>query len=155
MAQFEITWEAPEFEYREKTVSWYWASIIIAACIIAFSVWERNFLFGLFIVIAEILIIMLGNQEPRMIAFSITEDGVQVGAHKFHSLKEFESWSAEDQGEGVTELAFNFRSKIKLPLKMFVPTDKIAAIRINLKPLLREVEHQTAFIEVIERWLGF
>ncbi len=57
MATFEINWEAPEFEYREKDVSWYWISIIAAAAIIAFSVWQRNFLFGFFIVIAEMLVI--------------------------------------------------------------------------------------------------
>ena len=47
MAKFETTWEAPEFEYREKEVSWYWISIIAAALIIAFSVWEKDFLFAM------------------------------------------------------------------------------------------------------------
>ena len=68
MASFEITWEAPEFEYRPKSVSWYWISIIIAAAIIAFAIWERNFLFGIFIVIAEILFIAWGNETPATIA---------------------------------------------------------------------------------------
>jgi len=35
MAKFEILWEAPEYEHREKGVSWYWITIIVAAIMIA------------------------------------------------------------------------------------------------------------------------
>ena len=69
MALFETTWKAPEFQYRSKGVSWYWMSIIIAVAIIAFAIWEHNFLFGIFIVIAEILLITWGNEAPRTIDF--------------------------------------------------------------------------------------
>lgn len=64
MTSFEIKWQAPEYEYREKTVSWYWISIVVAALVIAFSVWQKNFLFGFFIVIAEMLFIVWGNRTP-------------------------------------------------------------------------------------------
>jgi hypothetical protein len=155
MAQFTITWEAPEFEYREKDISWYWITIIIAACIIAFSVWEGNFLFGLFIVIAEILVIMWGSQEPRIIAFTLTESEIEIGEHKSHSLKEFESWSAENFGDGWAEIGFNFHAKLKVPLKVLAPTETLEEIRKNLKTLLREVEHQTTLIEAIEKLVKF
>src|ERR1700733_6944474 len=144
MAQFEITWEAPEFEYHEKDISWYWITIIVAALIIAFSVWERNFLFGLFIVIAEILVIMWGSQEPRMVAFVLNDSGIEVGEHKFHALKEFESWSAIEIDNGWADLVFNFRAKLKVPLKVIVPHDMLDDIRKNLKTVLREVEHETS-----------
>lgn len=155
MAQFEISWEAPEFEYREKDISWYWITIIVAACIIAFSVWEKNFLFGFFIVIAEILVIAWGNQTPRTVSFHLTDSGLAVGDHKFHSLKEFESWSAYDAGNDIFEMAFNFRAKLKTPLKLLIPAEKIDDVRKNLKLVLREVEHQITLIESIEKLLKF
>ncbi len=155
MAQFTIAWEAPEFEYREKDISWYWITIIIAACIIAFSVWEHNFLFGLFIVVAEILVIIWGNQEPRTVAFMLTESGIEVGNHKFHSLKEFESWSAEDLGDGWAELGFNFHAKLRLPLRMLATIETLEEVRKNMKTILREVEHQSSLIESIEKLARF
>lgn len=155
MAQFEIHWQAPEFEYREKTVSWYWISIIAAACIIAFAVWERNFLFGFFVVVAEILVITWANREPREIDFELTDSGLTVGPHKYHALKEFESWSAEEFAEGWSEIAFNFRAKLRTPLKILAPTETLDEIRKNLKLILREVEHQTTLIEAIEKLLRF
>ena len=155
MANFEITWYAPEFEYREKDVSWYWMTIIVAALIIAFSVWERNFLFGFFIVIAEILVIAWGNREPAEIEFVLNDNGISVGSHKFHSLKEFESWSTEEVADDFAELGFNFRAKLRTSLKVLVPQELVPEIRSHLKLILREVEHQTSLIEAIEKILRF
>ena len=155
MAQFEIAWEAPEFEYREKDISWYWITIIIAALIIAFSVWERNFLFGFFIVIAEILVIMWGTQKPRTFTFALNDSGIEVGEHKFHALKEFESWSAAEIDDEWTEIAFNFRARLKIPLKIMAPHDKLDEIRKNLKLVLREVEHETSLLDAIEKLIKF
>lgn len=155
MANFEITWHAPEFEYREKDVSWYWITIIVAALIVAFSVWERNFLFGFFIVIAEILVITWGNREPAELEFMLNDNGISVGAHKFHSLKEFESWSTEEAAEDWAELGFNFRAKLRTPLKVLVPQEMVSEIRAHLKLILREVEHQTSLIEAIEKLFRF
>lgn len=161
MAKFEITWQAPEFEHREKGVSWYWITIIVAALIIAFAVWERNYLFGFFIVVAEILVIMWGNTLPRPMVFKLDDNGLSIGAHKHHSLREFESWSAETDvaidadGEELSELAFNFTSKFRVPLKVLAPAAALDEIRKNLKLVLREVEHQTSLIEAIEKLLRF
>jgi hypothetical protein len=155
MAQFEIEWQAPEFEYREKDVSWYWITIIIASIIIAFAVWQKNFLFGFFIVVAEILVITWGNQKPRIYPFLLNETGITIGANKSHLYKEFETWSVEDADEEFVEMAFTFRGKFRPPLKILAPKDHIEEIRKNLKPLLKEVEHEPTLIDSIEKFLRF
>lgn len=156
MAKFEITWEAPEFEYREKGVSWYWISIIIAALIIAFSVWQKNFLFGFFIVVAEILLIVWGNREPRTTQFTLTDDRVTIEAYgKTYLMKEFESWSADAGGAEWTDVMFYFRSRVHPPLALIVPDAKVAEIRANLKGVLKEIEHEPTFIDSIEKFFRF
>ena len=40
-----IVWEAPEYEYHPKGVSWHWMSLVIAGALIIFFVWMENFLF--------------------------------------------------------------------------------------------------------------
>ena len=122
---------------------------------IAFAVWERNILFGLFVVIAEILLIAWGNREPEIISFLLTETELEIGALKIHSLKEFESWSADDVGGGWTEFFFNFKTHVKIPLKVLVPDERVEEIRRNLKTVLKEVEHQPSLIDAIERLIGF
>ncbi len=155
MAKFEIAWEAPEFEYLEKDVSWYWISIIVAACIVAFAVWFRNFLFGFFIVVAEVLLIVWGNRAPRTIEFLVSDEGVAIDVHKTYGIKEFESWSTESLNDDWSELFFNFRSRVRPPIKLLVPADRLADLRTNLKAILKEVEHQASLLDSIEKFLRF
>ena len=155
MASFTMKWEAPEYEYREKTVSWYWTSIITAAVIIAFSVWQKNFLFGVFIVIAEILFIVWGNKAPKTLAFTVTDTGINVGGYKSYSMKEFESWSADADDTEWANVAFYFRSRLHPPLLLIVPEAKVAELRVNLKTILKEIEHQPTLVDSIEKFLRF
>jgi hypothetical protein len=155
-APFTIAWEAPEFEYREKDVSWYWISIIVASAIIAFAVWQKNFLFGFFIVIAEMLFVLWGNELPRAVTFSITEKGIDIDeGRKSYSLSLFESYGAYSLDEDWTELIFTFRSKVKTPLKIIFPENKLEELRKNLKTTLKEIEHEPTLLDSIERLIGF
>ena len=74
----EIAWEAPEFEYRHKDISWYWISIIVAVVCIGFAAWQKNFLFGFFVLVAEILILAWANQQPAIFNFRLTEKGLFI-----------------------------------------------------------------------------
>jgi hypothetical protein len=155
MANFEIKWEAPEFQYHEKEVSWYWVSIIIAALMIAFAAWEKNFLFGFFIVIAEVLFIIWGNKIPHMMTFTITDEEIDIDGHKTYSLKEFESWSVDGHGDEWADILFYYRSRLRTPLVLIVPEEKIGEIRKNITPILKEIEHDPTLIDSIEKFLRF
>jgi hypothetical protein len=155
MAKFQITWEAPEFEYREKEVSWYWISIIAAALIIAFSVWQKDFLFGFFIVIAEILFIVWGNKVPNTVTFILTDTEIDIGGYKTYFMKEFDGWSADTYDGEWADVAFYFRSRIHPPLAIMVPKEKVEEFRANMKTVLKEIEHQPTLIDSIEKFLRF
>ncbi|MGC9968166.1 MAG: hypothetical protein ABSC29_00310 [Minisyncoccia bacterium] len=155
MASFQILWEAPEYEYREKTVSWYWLSIIIAAIVIAFSVWEKNFLFGLFVVVAEMLFIVWGNREPRTLRFALTENDIEVEKGKAYPLKDFENVGIDPLGNGWAELVFTFRAKLKIPFKILFPEDRLTELRNHLKTVLKEVPYEPTLIDSIEKLLRF
>ena len=155
MAQFSIQWEAPEFEYHEKTVSWYWMSIIVAAIIIAFAVWTKNFLFGFFIVLAEVLFIVWGNRLPRLLGFTINEHEIEIEGGKFHLLKNYESVSIEPVDDNWVELIFTYRAKLKTPVKILFPAHRVQELRTNLKGIMREAPFEPTLIDAIERFLGF
>ena len=150
-----MKWEAPEFEYREKEVSWYWISIIVAALIIAFSVWQKDFLFGFFIVVAEMLFIVWGNKVPRVVLFTLTDAALDIGGFKTYSMKEFESWSADTDAGEWADVIFYFRSRVKTPLAVMVPSEKVGELRTNLKGVLKEIDHDPTLVDSIEKFLRF
>ena len=155
MAKFEYSWEAPEYEYREKDISWYWISIIIAALMIAFAAWQHDFLFGFFIVVAEILFIVWGNREPSAVVFTVTDLEIDIGGYKLHAMKEFESWSTDSIGSEWAEILFYFRSKLRAPLKVIIPEERLEELRPRLRLVLKEVEHEQTIIDSIEKFLHF
>lgn len=155
MAQFQLGWNAPEFEHRPKSVSWYWISIIIAATVIAFAIWEQNFLFGIFIVIAEVLFITWGNEAPAMVDFALTDSELAIGDAKRYAIKLFENFSVSEQNEAWAELYFTFKTKWRTPLRALVPKAKIEEVRKNLKGILREAEFEPSLLDSLEKIIGF
>jgi hypothetical protein len=156
MSPFEITWEAPEFEYRLKGVSWYWISIIAAVVILGLAVWQRNFLFGFFIVIAEIMVLVWGNREPEMVKFKLTEKGVSVGEAEFHAYEEIAGFSLYDgHDENWPNLSFEFRRRLKPALKIKLPKNRGAEIQKTLKLFLPQTEHQPSLLEALEELTRF
>lgn len=152
---FEIQWQAPEYEFHEKGVSWYWLSIILAAIIIAFAVWQKNFLFGFFIVIAEVLFIVWGNKQPRLVSFAMNESGLTIENAKTYQWKEFGSVGVDDRENGWVELVFIFRARFKTPLKVILPIAQLDAFRTNTKILLKEVPYESTLLDAIEKLLHF
>lgn len=151
----EIKWRAPEFDPRPKGISWYWLSIILAVIIIGIAVWQKNFLFGFFVVVAEILVLVWGNREPEMVGFALDAGGFTVGDKK-HLYSEFENFSAENDPEKEwPNLFLNFKSRIKPTLKIKAPKGRVGEIKQILNSALPEAEYQPSLLDAFEEFLGF
>ncbi len=156
MANFEIKWQAPEFEYHHKDVSWYWISIIIAVVILALAVWQKNFLFGFFVILAEILVLTWANREPALVHFTITEKGLSLGDHKFYALADIESFSIDAREElEWPNLFFEFHRRWRPLLKIKIPKSQAAEIEKRLKTILQQTEHEQSLLDTLEEFIGF
>ena len=119
MENEHITWEAPEFIYHEKTALWYWTSIALALFFLALALYGQNFLFAVFVVLAEVLLVVWSREIPPTVEFSVTNDGVSIGAKKFYRFEELASFSLLDSKHGA-ELVLRHKGRlgqyVKIPL---------------------------------------
>lgn len=151
-----VEWEAPEFEYREKSVSWYWLSIIAAAAILAASVWQKNFLFAVFVVIAEILVLVWAGRKPRMINFRLDDKELTVGGGKFYSYSEIEAYGTEESGNGEwSEMAFRLRHGLHPWLKIRIRTARLPEAEKALGPSVKKTELETSLLDSLGKLIGF
>lgn len=156
MDHFELKWRSPEYEYRPKGVSWYWISIIVAVIILGLAVWWKNFLFGFFVVIAEILIIVHANREPSLVDFALDEKGITVGGLKSYAYTEMESWSIYAFGETEwPSLFFQFHRRLKPPLKVKFPRARIAELQAALQGVLKQIDHEHSMLDALEELIRF
>lgn len=151
-----FAWIAPEYEFRPKEDSWFWMSVIVAVLLVAFATWQRNYLFALFVVIAEVLMIVWGAREPRLVNFHLSEKTLTIDGRRSYALAEIERWSLEEPSHSEWANVFlHFRRPYHWGTKVHVPKAHLEEIRAILRRGAKEVERDDSFIEVIEEFLGF
>ncbi|MCR4328077.1 MAG: hypothetical protein NUV53_00990 [Patescibacteria group bacterium] len=148
-----IHWKAPEYEYREKGISWYWITMIVAVGFVALAAWQRNFLFGTFVVIAELLVLIWGHREPNIIEFSADEKELAINNTRYE-WDEFSSFSVR---ESEKDLVFTFRprGRIRIVLHVRVPQRHIGDFNALINEKVVHAQEDRSLVEVLEELLRF
>lgn len=156
-----ISWQAPEYVYRPKDVSWKWLSLIAAIVLIVFAIWQNNPLFIFFIIIALFLLNHFAGQFPKVWQFKISEKGISIGLadkdkdEKFYLFEDMESFDIHMAGEEYKELVLKLKSKFSPYLKMNIHYGDEEKIRNCLEKFIPREEHSQSLIDVFFRWIGF
>ena len=151
----EIIWQAPEFKYRPKDVGWYWMSIAGASVLFLLAIWQRNFLFGIFVVLAEIMVISFANKFPKVLQFKINKSGVHISTIKLYAYDDLEGFHILEHDDGTGELVLKTKNKLHPFVKMFVVQKDISNIKEFLQSYLQEVEYKEPITDRIGDLIGF
>lgn len=144
-----ITWQAPEFEYNSKT-EWWFLGVAISACILGLiALWQKNFLFLIFVVIAAIVVIAWGKEHPKLIDFSLDDKQLRVG-HQLYELKSFGAFA-------IKERALQFKNKARLRpfFNISAPKDRVEEIKSHLLKFLPEMDYNESLVDLFSKILRF
>ena len=152
-AEDAITWEAPEYIYKEKGVDWFWAVGIIVVSLAIASFVYNNVLFAILIIIGGFTLIMYAVKKPQQVRFTINERGVGINT-TLYPYSALESFGIEEYG---TEPKILIKSKKALMPYIALPMRKEdgEAIRNYLSKYLKEAEHTEPLPQKIMEYLGF
>ncbi len=150
-----FSWQAPEFEFVIKDVMWYWLSLIAGLILVFIAVWQKNFLFIIFIVLAEILIFSWAEKVPKIWKFSITGKGIKIGENKFYPFREIASFDIHEYSEEFSEVVFKMRGKFHPYLKIFIHSEDSGEIEKIISRFLRREELIVSLADVVGRIIGF
>ncbi len=150
-----VTWSAPESHFFEKTSTWYIGSAIIAGIVIIFSLWQQNFLFVVFIVIAEILVLFWANEKPRTLNYGLNADGFVAGDRLFRypNLTAFALVESLG-GPNYYELVFRQKQPLAPYVKVLVPNERSNDVGEFLIARLEEFEYTPSVAEALMSRLG-
>lgn len=127
-----------------------------AVLILGVAIWQKSFLFGSFVVVAEVLILFWGNKQPRMVEFKMTEKGLTVSGGKFYSYADMKSFAVDDDPDSYWKVFFfDFKKKLKLNLRIMAPAEKLHQIRETIKSVVPLVEMEHSLIDTLERIFHF
>ena len=146
----EITWQSPEFEYNYKDIGWYWMTIIAAAILFLLAIWQKNPLFGIFIVIAEIMLIFWAKEQPKILNFIINKKGVGIGTRHFYEYDNIQGFHVHERSYN-NELILKTKNKLHPYIFILVSKKDISAIKEFLKNHLPEIEYEESLTEALSR----
>lgn len=82
-SQDAFVWEAPTFEKWHRGPQWYFIMALASVFLIAYAVWTANFLFAFIILLSAMLLLLVGNQEPRTVLVQVGENGIVYNGKLF------------------------------------------------------------------------
>ena len=150
----EISWQAPEFKYEHKDISWYWLSIIVTGLIILRAIWQKNPLFALFIAIAEIIIIFWAKERPKTLNFKIDDKGVHIDKIRTYNYDDLGGFHIIEK-DNISELVLKTKNRLHPVVKIIIASINIAKIIDTLNDHLPEVEYEESLADHIDRLLKF
>ncbi len=148
-----LTWEIPEHKKIERSKRWYIIAGVLVFLAIFFSFFaisdwrlvflgsNSNFLFALIIVIALAIMLINEGQEPMILNFSLTPEGVEIGK-RFYDYDDFEHFYViYKPRQSVKHLYLEFKNSIRPRLS--VPLRRMDALTVRnflLKYLNEDLE---------------
>lgn len=150
-----LTWEALEFEEREKSVDWFWALGIIAICAIVIAIIYKNYLFAIFVAIGAITMGMFANQKPKMVQYELSHSGLRIN-EELMPLETIKGYAIREIGKNrkkilIIESSKAFAHILTIP----VQDTMVQAIKKEFEPKVPEKDlHEPTAHQIMDA-IGF
>jgi len=134
--EVHCSWKFIEFPNYERSQRWYLVYGIVIALILFLSIFTRNFLFALIVVMAA-MIIALFHRTKGEVEFLITEDGIMVN-DRFYDYKDLKNFFIIYEPPQIKSLYFEPKSLLNPRIPINLEDQDPVQIREILKQYLQE-----------------
>ncbi len=132
-----LQWTFSESPEQQRSPSWYvWLGVISGGLLI-YSVFTFNFLFVVFIVLTDIIIISTSKKNPNEINAIISKDGISIG-NKFYLYRDLGKFWIIYQPPTVKTLYFEFKNRFRPLLSVPLENQNPLKIKETLTQFLLE-----------------
>ncbi|MEA1929500.1 MAG: hypothetical protein U9M92_01240 [Patescibacteria group bacterium] len=150
-----MEWEEFEYQYYEKSQSWYWWVGGIGLVAVVLALLFSNILFAILLALSAVVIIMYAARHPDKIFFALHSHGVQMGKrlYPYENLKTF--WVLDVPGRPRKIIITS--KKIFLPHIVFPLHDEMDSeeVRDFLAQYLPEGRVEESAADKLSDYFGF
>lgn len=154
MAEAIFYWEHPDYVVYHKDARWYALSLLLLVLAVAWTIIDSNYIFGAFLVLFYLVVLLFENRPSEMVPFAITPEGIKSGK-SFHFYRDFDNFYIIYRAEGIKNLYFEFRNPLKG--RLIIPLDGQNAVAVReflLKVVREDLEREAEpLTEQFRRWL--
>lgn len=151
-----LQWTAPEFEKTERGVLWHAGIVAVGALIGIFCLWQQNYVFLLFVVIAVLLMLFLNKSDATVYTYGLVPDGIEVDGELVYNLRSLTGFALIDDGASpYGELVLRRTKRLTQYVRILIPREQMEAARMLLGGPLTEFVYNETLGEYIMKRLGF
>ncbi|MFH1226208.1 MAG: hypothetical protein V1684_02915 [bacterium] len=147
-------WLVPEFMKHQRGGYWYLLAVLVGLGILAYSIFTGNFFLIVITVLTVIILFVYHRQEPAMVNFAITEEGLAIG-QKFYPYKEINKFWLAYEKAGAKTLFIDFKGIIRPHLDVpLMDQDPLTVRETLLKYLEEDLDQETEpLLDSLSRFL--
>lgn len=149
-----LSWRAPEFIKKEKTILWDIAVFGIAGVFFLWGLWKADITIAALSVLGGGLLWYFGNKNPNVITFAIRKDGVQVG-DLLYRYGNIESYWIFHEPPHVNELALRSKKTFAPLIHINLGDEDPETVKKALKGLLKEKEESYPLSHILAHIIGY
>lgn len=150
----ECLWRAAEHEHSEKDAGWYLLISFVALIFIVIALFQKDFLFAVFIFMATGLLFSFARRKPIIYEFRVNAQGVSI-AKKLYPYERLIAFSVRDRGSRLHELVLHQRGTAKTHIHIPIDAITLRSVRPLLAEYLPEVEFTETAGTIFADFIGF
>lgn len=155
----KVSWQALEYEEKEKSNDWFWAlGVIIITSSIA-SIIYQNYFFATLIILGGVLLGFFAKRTPIMVIYELNDKGLQIRSrlYPYKNIKSFYIHTNQNDGFAYGPTLFIKTERIFMPI-ISIPveyeiTEKIYSI-LSSQEIKEEEMHEHPSVQIMD-YLGF
>ena len=142
-------WKAPEFRNLKKIKDFKLGSLIIGSLLLAWAVYNSNFLFAFILVLGVFLIYFISDYHPKTYHFMLTDTGVWINDDVYRFIEMDRFWVAPYVTKKDKFFVFSLprRKDIRIP----VPLDQSEELRQIVNDYVPQAEHKISLFDLVEQ----
>lgn len=149
-----MNWHAPEFHFYEKNAKWRLTTIVATVAGLLLAIWQRNIMFGIFLVLAEALLLSQGNKKPRDIEYELTDEGFKVGEREYYEYVDLLGFSLFNDPLAPHHHELVLRKNNNRTMQFLVPDELVEEMQDFLLDHLDELEYEESIMNHLSKRIG-
>ncbi|MFA6526011.1 MAG: hypothetical protein WCT26_01175 [Candidatus Buchananbacteria bacterium] len=137
VSQVIFSWQHQDYVNYHKDKRWYIISVILLLAAVAWSFGQQNYLFGVFLIMFYMVVLLYENRPPEIVDTVITPLGIKSG-QKFYYWRLIDHFFVVYRAQGIKNLYIEFKNPISGRLVIPLDGQNAVAIRDYLLKFLNE-----------------
>jgi hypothetical protein len=150
----KIEWEAPEYEFHEKSPDWFWTLGIITLALFLSAVLLHSFLFGFLILLAGFSLALFGARKPNIVSLKVNAQGIHIG-NRIYPYENLKCFWVDYEPPYKKEIIIESKKTFMPHLTIMIGDADPVKIRNYLLKFLKEEKIEEPLTSTIARVLRF